>query len=755
MKDAAPPPPAPEAGGRLARLSPWLAGLVGALVFLRPLRHAPASTLLDRVFSYDGFVNIGDLAALHRNLAQGPLGRGLHDWLYDAPFFFPQPRALVTSELMPLAALVTWPLGSEAVLSNNVLLFATSVLNCVAGTSFARSLGARATSSLVAGLAFAFSAYTNFQSGRVQLLFLFPLAFALGATWRFVRDGRTRDAVATGGWVLCSALLCLYYTVFLGLALPVVAVAGRLALPRPGARRDLARLAGTLALMLAPAAVLLWPYRGLRSSLGLARPMSELGQQSGDAMMFLWADASTLPGRLLPDVYKWDSAYFPGVVVLLASLAGLLVWVRRERRERLPVVAVLAAGALLAPLATINVFHLALLAALVMTVRLARRGRCTPLAPTLLALVAVGLFVFGGPWPRVWDRPLGTSAYAALFQFVPFIDGLRMVRRAGLLVNLALSGVAALALDRVALRSRGSALVGLCVLVTFVEGMPLALGVVEAPRTCSDLAYRTAHEMGTLAVADLSSVPLLHSELARRRHEATVCDVATTLGPPGFVPLVAEVANEAARSLPSPQAHAWLWDAGLRTIVLRGGMNSTFAAERVRRLAGITAEARVAGPDRVVALLPPALMTTRPPAHLEGQRLPVLSVSCDRGVHCAAAADGDESTRWGTGTPAQGGETVTLRLDPATVTGLEWHATGCATDLPRGLRIEREAAPGVWELWAEFASLSPIGLGRDAVHPSFALALPPARTAALRLTALGSNDVYWVGASELVVRGGP
>ena len=202
---------------RLLAALPWIVGVVGAAFFLRPLAAAPGSSLLGRVFTYDAFVNVGDLGALHRHLSQGPRGANLYDWLYGARFFFPQPRALVVSELMPLAALVTWPLGAQAVLSHNLLLFVACVLNCVGGASFARALGARRWSSLVVGIAFAFGAYPNFQSARLQLLFLFPIAFAYAATLRFAREGRGRDAWLAATWVFVQAMLCLYYAMFLAL----------------------------------------------------------------------------------------------------------------------------------------------------------------------------------------------------------------------------------------------------------------------------------------------------------------------------------------------------------------------------------------------------------------------------------------------------------------------------------------------------------------------------------------------------------
>ncbi len=740
------PPGGDQRPTSLERWGPLLAGLAGTLLFLRPLLPSPSGSLLGRTFWYDGLLNIGDLGALHRNLSQGPGGRGLHDWLYDAPFFFPQPRALVTSELMPLAGLVTWPLGDAAVLSHNLCLLVACVLNVTGAAHLARALGVRPRMAIVAGLAFAFSAYTGFQSGRLQLLYLFPMPYALAAAWRYAHVGRAREAFTSAAWLACEALLCLYYTVFLAMALPVVLVAARLSQRRPGVGRDLVRYAAMHAALLAPVAWLLWPYAQLKESLGLTRSAGEVAGQSGDLAMFLWADRLTLMGRVIPDRAQWDTAYFPGLAVTLAAAAAVTLWVRDDLARRGPIVGALVLLLLAAPLVGVSALHLGLAVSVAWLAFRAREDGTSALAPTLLALAGFGLFLFGGTAPKAFGWPLGRSLYEWMHLHLPVVDGLRMVRRAGVLVDLAVIIAAAKWLDRHDRLFWGAAT------VVLLEGLPLGLGAQPVATSCTDAAYALARAQGAAAVADLSERPLSHPQMALRRHAAMLCGVATTEGLSGFTPALSRVVDDAARSLPDAASHAALWDLGLRSVVLRGGADGRWAKQQSLAMSGIVERQETAGPDLLLTLRPPTVLAVRPGERIEGGPVPVTALRCSTGAQvCSALIDGKDDGRWTTGYVTRGGESVTLQFDEAPIVGLEWHGEGLATDLPRGVAVERQEAGGSWVPWARFASLSPAGLGTNAAKPVYALPLPKARTKALRITQLGVSRRYWLSARELRV----
>ncbi len=733
-------------------------GLLGATVFLRPLWAAPATTVLDRTFWWDTIINLDDLIAVQRNFAQGLAGRDFLDWLFAAHFFYPQPRPLATSELMPLAALLTYPLHASPVLAHNVALTVAAVLNVVAGASFARAVGARRLSATVAGVGFAFWAYTNFASARLQLLFLFPMAFAFASVMRWAWHGRWRDAWLVGLWSLIQALLCLYYALFLAVTLPFVAVVARLSITRGGYVRDHLRLGFAATVCGLPALFLLWPYRQLRAELGLQRTMIALLQQSGDPQMFLWADHTSVWGNHLRDVYSWDTAYFSGSVILVSALAGVCLWIAARPRTRWPVLALALAGLAVSYLHAFE-FAVALwVLAVASCARQARAHRATMVAPALATLALIGLVLFLGPQPKAWERPLGESPYAWLYAHAPFFDGLRVASRGAVLVHLVLCAVAGLLLSRIERFRWGRAFVAVALAWAFVEGMPVALAARKVPVTCEDQALATLHAMGVTATGEISPAKVSDSDLAQKRHQAELCDVSITLGSSGFTPPVAGVISDAVNVLPDPAAHAQLWDAGIRHTIVRSSVASQSVAN-LKRIEPLIMKRIDVGPDTILVLKPPELTSTELPMHLAGPRVRVVEAKCgqtpDALQPCPEFADGDDETHWTLSKRIAGGQTVTLSFARSLVTGIEWHAFTAGTDLPRGLRIEYEGAAEQWVMWREIRSISQLMLARYAAKASLALDLPPVVTGHIRITQTGMSNYYYLSGSELEVIGTP
>jgi hypothetical protein len=724
-------------------------GLVGTALSSWPLLGRLSTSVLERTFWYDARYNIDAIISEHRALFGGFPG-GFHDALYGGLFFYPQPRPLVVSELLPLAALAALPLSSAPLLAHNLLLLLTGLLNCVGGAAFARSLGARALPAALAGAGFAFSAYTNTSAGRLQLLFLFPVPFALAALVRWARTGALRAALAVAGWTVAAAMLCLYYALFLALLVPPLALVARLATRRPSALRELGTLAAALVVAALPTAAILWPYRDLRAHLGLLRDLREVASQGGDPLFFFWAERSTALGRLLYDVYLWDTAHYPGTVALVASTAGLALWLRPRLDRWKTLVLPLVLGTALTPLVGVTAFFVGGAAVLYALLRLARAGEISDRVPILAGLALGGLFLFLGPDPSAFGHRIGPSPYALLLRYAPFVDGLRMIRRAGILVQLALLGVAALVLSRLELKRFGIPLVGALLVLTVAESVPLRLRTRPMATACTDPALQLARTLGVRAVGETYRRPLSHPELTEVRHDAELCGVATTMGPPGFQPPLALLVDDALATLPHPSAHGWLWDAGVRHVLLRSQGDRRWFERRILELAPLVTDRRDLGDDVLLALAPPARPTPTCADSSVGAAVPVTSVDCTHGrEQCRQLADGDLVERW-TSRTHTGGEEITLKFAPAEIAALEWRADGFATDLPRGLRIERLADDGRFVPWAEYPSISLESVGREAVRARVLVPLPPERTSAMRIVSTGRSSKFWLSATELV-----
>jgi hypothetical protein len=326
--------------------------------------------------------------------------------LFDANIFHPEPRTLAFSEhLVPQAALaapVLWA-GGSAVRAYNLVMVAGFALSgwamAWAITRWTGHWGA----GLVAGAAHAFNAHTMTRIVHVQALHVYYLPMALVALDLVFERRRWRDGVAAGAAAALQGLTSGYWLVFTITAMAAGAIA-RVGewlgiapdASSPRARRPIAILgvAGIVAaLLLAP---FLYPYWLAREEQGLVRPIGEVARFSAT-----WLDYLSSTGRLhsatpLRAIYLAPPPHdvlFPGVVATLLALVAVVTgeaW--RHRRARMLAAiglagAVLSLGPSLAPYRWLY-DHLLLL-----------QGIRAPSRFGILVLVAVaGLAGFGLAW---------------------------------------------------------------------------------------------------------------------------------------------------------------------------------------------------------------------------------------------------------------------------------------------------------------------------------------------------------------------
>lgn len=722
--------------------------LGGALGFVWPILASPDQLYLDRTFSHDSLMNIDDLRAVHANLRHVFSGKNFFDALYDSNFYFPQPRALVTSELQLVAALATLPLSGHPILAHSVLLVAALFLNCIAGAKFSQELGATRWSRLVAGVSFAFCSYTGFQSGRVQLLYLFPLAFALMFALRWSRTGRARHAFGVGAWLAVLMHLCLYYALFGAVVLPAFALATRLTSRRKRALRDFAVLGGAVALVCGLAAIPLWPYAQFSGAIEAAR-MAESGRWANDIRGFAWADAATLWRERLPDQSHFDTAYFPGACVLL--LATWIVTTSVVRRwSTATLLSVFVAVTALPFVGAPTLVWPTVLALAVASVVFARAGRTSTTTPALVVLFAIGFFLYGGANPNAWGQPMDGRPYAWLAEHVPIVYAIRVTRRAGILVQLGIATLASLALASIRTRWRAAVAAMLVAMLVYAEAVPVELDVNRLRSTCTDAAYSFAAAEGITQFAEQVELPESHAQRTFHRYEAGVCGVNTSVGQSGMVPPLLSAVDDAVQLLPDATAHAWLWDAGVRWILLRGGRR--WRDVRIAMMTGHTSRVIDLDATTFMQLTAPTMTTTRPAATLPGERVSGVHALCSAsGATCRHLTDGNPLTRWISGSAQNGRETITLTFPRQRVRGIVWHTDGAPADLPRGLKIETSVGAEEFREWGTFRPVSPLGIGLHPDVPAAAFQLPPRETTAIRLSQLARSRSIFLSASEIDV----
>lgn len=341
---------------------------------------------------HDALFSMWRLSWIATALSHNPLT------LFDAPIFAPTKGALAFSDAVLLQGLLAWPwlaAGVPVLPVYNVLLLAGPWSSGIGAYVLARRLSGSRAAACLAGVAYGFSPYRVEHAMHLELQWSQWMPLALWSLHRTWATGRIRDGVWTGVFVLLQFLSCIYYGVFLGLFLVLLAPA--LLWLEPRARLTRVAIALTLGAVIiaAPLAAYAAPYRHNQTELG-GRSVGEIAQWSATPASYL----STPPENLLygsttSGLGAGEARLFPGVVVVALSLVAL--W-RPSRR----------------------------------------------------ALI----YAWGLAWAVVLSLGTHTPVYGLALAIIPPLNGLRAPARFGMVVMLALSVLASLGMARVLARVR-------------------------------------------------------------------------------------------------------------------------------------------------------------------------------------------------------------------------------------------------------------------------------------------------------------
>ena len=263
--------------------------------------------------------------------------------LWDATLLFPYRNTLAWSEHLIGTALLTAPLQwltGNPVLVHNVAVLGSYVLAGVGMFGLVRHLTGRTDAAVVAAVAFVCAPHRAVHGARLQMLMSGWMPLALWGLHAYFSTGRRWALV---GFVVAFALLGLsngYYVYFFAATVLVVTAGELLPLLRPGigdvgsprprvgrAVIDVSTAALALLAVMLPVALV---YLDVQQTMGFSRSRDEI-------LMF----SATLDDyrRALPHMTTWpgvlsggrpERTLFPGGVVLLLALAGLVGIVRRD-----------------------------------------------------------------------------------------------------------------------------------------------------------------------------------------------------------------------------------------------------------------------------------------------------------------------------------------------------------------------------------------------------------------------------------------
>jgi hypothetical protein len=281
-----------------------------------------------RVDNGDGQLSIWNVAWVARTLVVDPLH------VFDANIFYPNRGALAYSENNLGAGLLAvpayWTTLNPYAAHNSVVLLAF-VLAFAGAYYLVRHLTGVRRAAFVSAMWFAFCPFTFARTAHIQLLMTAGLPFAMLAFHRLADRPSAGRGAALGVAMAAQALACGYYGIFVilmvGFGAAVIASTRRL---WTSARywTALAVAAIVSIAIVAPAFV---PYLALQRS-GFHRVIGETARYSANWSAY-FASSSFAHAWLLSLLPRWTDVLFPGVLVTVFGVAGIVVARRQGRGE--------------------------------------------------------------------------------------------------------------------------------------------------------------------------------------------------------------------------------------------------------------------------------------------------------------------------------------------------------------------------------------------------------------------------------------
>jgi F5/8 type C domain-containing protein len=670
---------------------------------------------------------------------------------WDAPMFWPMKGSIALSEHLLGLSIVASPLqwlGAEPIAAYNVLFLVSFPLCAMAAHALGHTLTGRHDAAALAGLSFAFNPFKTSHLPHLQIQWAFWMPLALMALHRYASGGSWRWLVLFAamwiGQALSNGYFQLFFPVLLGLW-TVWFLASRRELPRLAAVAA-AWVLGSIVLL--PVAI---PYLRLHEQLALRRGSLEILQFSADVSALAAVPPLSLASRLLPPGNA-EGQLFPGfTVVALVGLAALASFARSghesaaRRRAKLLFGGLACVGAGLSLLALFGYpWVLRVGDRTIISVTTAVKPLTTAIWCAVFAVAAGGSFARArtarsafafytgaavvmyvlsfGPQPSFLGAPFWYKPPYAWLMELPGFSNVRAPARFAMLAEVCLSAAAALAFVRIrdSLPRRfaaAAAIVALCGAVA--DGWIRALPLVDLPPRLAPLESIQEGAVVELPMGDMAgTIAALYRSMYHRRPLVN--------GYSGFVPIHYTVLLVAL-------------DAG-----------DTAALEAMTSSGPLTA---VTTSDGHLTTIPPH---DAGPA-TTGHALAIRAVAAGAiAIDHLPLTDGDRLTRWVSGSPQHGVETMTIDLGSIhRVDGLTLAIGPYLGDFPRVLSIELSDDLQSWTMrWSGRCGAKAVaGAVRDPRMVPLTFGFPPASARWIRLRQLGADPKFHWSIADLTVFG--
>jgi hypothetical protein len=524
-----------------SNLLEWPIACVVAIGLAVLLTYPVAFKLADagRVDTFDGDFAIWNVAWVARALVREPLG------VYDANIFHPHRETLAYSEANIGAGALAVPaywLTRNAYVAHNVVFLLSFVLSGLAGYALVRHLTLSRSAASVAGISFAFCPYVFAHTAHIQLLMTAGLPLSLLALHRFVGRRTVGTVLGLAIAIAVQALSCAYYGIFAAMLVTggVLFFGGT-----RGLWKDW-RYWGSAAVSAAIAFAVVWPfflpYLRLQDASGFGRTIGDAARWSADWRAYI-ASSALAHEWILEYTGPGKEVLFPGLVASIFGLLGVIgaLPAFRRRTDRPPL------ASRLSPSSDVVLFY-------------------------MLVLVASFWASFGPD----------AGLYRVAHELLPMFSFLRAPSRLGIVVVLALSVLAGVAIAKIVQgRRRGPVIAAALCVAAVAELWAIPLPWYDAPPV--DAAYRT---LARLPYGPTAEFPFYYERIDFPRHafymrNSTYHWMPLVNGYSDFIPAAFRLRVVPLSSFPNPESFAIFQGLRLRYAIFHLDLYEHRARERL------------------------------------------------------------------------------------------------------------------------------------------------------------------------------
>jgi hypothetical protein len=275
----------------------------------------------------DGQFSIWNVAWVARALLTDPTH------LFDANIFYPRTGTLVYSEANlaagALAVPVYWATANAYAAHNSVVVL-SFLLSAIGTYCLVRYLTGDRAAAVVGAVCFAYCPHVYSHLPHIQLLMTAGLPFSLLALHRLADSPSAGRGATLGLTMAAEAYACAYYSIFamliIGLAAVIIASIRRLWTNRP----YWTAIGVGAAVAVALTAPLVYRYVSLSQATGFGRSLDESRRFSADWRAYFASNAYAHLW-MLKLIGQWNEVLFPGFVTLVFGLVGLVVgWTKKR-----------------------------------------------------------------------------------------------------------------------------------------------------------------------------------------------------------------------------------------------------------------------------------------------------------------------------------------------------------------------------------------------------------------------------------------